>query len=82
MKSEAADGVRIPNMGEKTFVGITDDGTNREITAQVCDVNKPLLSVSKMVAAGNRVVFEEDNSYIDTIDTGERVWLKENPACT
>ena len=77
VKYEVANGVRIPNMGEKTFVGTTDDGTKREITAQVCDVNKPLLSVSKMVAAGNRVVFEQDSSYIENIETGERVWLKE-----
>ena len=31
------------------------------MTLQVCDVNQGLLSVRKMVEAGNRVVFENDN---------------------
>ena len=47
-----------------------------EITAQVCGVNKPLLSVSKIVAAGNRVVFDPDGSYIEDTESGEKVWLK------
>ena len=39
-------------------------------------MNKPLLSVSKVVAAGNRVVFDENGSYIENIASGEKVWLK------
>ena len=49
----------------------------RTITAQVCDVNKPLLSVRKVMAGGSRVVFDEDGSYIESKATGERTWLKE-----
>ena len=77
VKYEVANGVRIPNLGEKRFTGITEEGSLRQITAQVCDVNKPLLSVSKMVKAGNRVVFDEDGSYIENVQSGEKVWLKE-----
>ena len=58
VKYEVANGVRIPNMGEKKFQGVTEEGALRHITAQVCEVNKPLLSVSKVVVAGNRVVFD------------------------
>ena len=76
VKYEVANGIRIPNLGEKRFVGVTEEGLSREIVAQVCEVNKPLLSVSKIVAAGNRVVFDENGSYIENIASGEKVWLK------
>ena len=47
------------------------------MTAQVCDVNKALLSVSKMVKAGNRVIFDPEGSYIEDRTTGECMNLKE-----
>ena len=74
---EVASGDLIPNLGEKQFVGINDAGDARNITAQVCDVNKALLSVKKTVQAGNRVVFDPAGSYIEEIATGERLPLKE-----
>ena len=50
----------------------------RSMTAQVCDVNKALLSVKKVVAAGNKVVFGDDEgSYIENKATGERMWMEE-----
>ena len=41
-------------------------------------MNKALLSVAKVVAAGNRVVFDSDGSYIEDKATKERMWLKES----
>ena len=35
---------------------ITDDGANTQITLQMADVTKTLLSVKRMTKAGNRVV--------------------------
>ena len=65
-------------MGEKAFQGYTDgEGIKRGIKAQVCEVNKALLSVSKLVQAGNRVVFDPQGSYIEDTTTGEQMWLKE-----
>ena len=78
VKYEVANGVRIPNLGEKKFQGITDEGALRHVTAQVCEVNKALLSVKKVIAAGNRVVFDEEGSFIEDKVTGERMWLKES----
>ena len=49
----------------------------RNLTAQVCDVNKPLLSVKKVLKAGHRVVFDEDGSYIEDKVTGETMSLRE-----
>ena len=74
---EVANGDRIPNMGEKCFSGSTNEGLNRCITAQVCDVNKALMSAKKIVAAGNRVVFEDEGSYIEDKRTNEKIWLRE-----
>lgn len=51
---EVANGDRIPNLGEKVFTGCTNaEGIARQIRAQVCEVSKPLLSVAKLVRAGN-----------------------------
>ena len=74
---ETANGERIPNLGEKRFVGHTEEGLERRVTAQVAEVNKALLSVKRIVAAGNRVVFDYD-SYIEDKNTGERTWLHES----
>ena len=65
VKYEGANGVRIPNLGEKKFVGISEESVSRGLTAQVCDVNKVLLSVRKVVAAGNRVIFDDEGSFIE-----------------
>ena len=74
---EVANGVRIPNLGEKKFIGTSNEGISRQIVAQVCDVNKPLLSVKKMVNAGNRVVFDRAGSYIEDPETGEIMHMEE-----
>ena len=57
--------------------GVASDGSIKNITAQVCDVNKSLLSVSKAVKAGNKVVFDDEGSYIQNKLTGEMTWLTE-----
>lgn len=74
---EVANGVQIPNLGEKKFVGTSEEGISRGLKAQIADVNKGLLSVAKVVKSGNRVVFEEGGSFIEDKETGERMWLEE-----
>ncbi len=76
VKYETANGVRILNLGEKKFVAVAEDGVARSITAQVCDVNKALLSVSRLAKQGYRVVFDTD-SFIEDKTTGEKMWLTE-----
>ena len=46
----------------------------RDLKAQVAETNRPLLSVSRLVAAGNTVVFSPSESYI-VDDAGEKIWL-------
>ena len=77
VKYEVANGVRIPNLGQKQFDGMTEDESLRNIKVQVCDVNKALLSVKKIANAGNRIVFDNDASYVEDKTTGEKIWLRE-----
>ena len=53
----------------------TQEGCQRNIKAQVCDVNKALLSVRRLVETGNRVVFDAQGSYIEDVNTYERMHL-------
>ena len=41
------------------------------LNAQVTEVNKAFLSVSKLVSVGNRVVFDSECSYIESTKIGE-----------
>ena len=47
------------------------------MVAAVTDVDDALLSVSKVVRAGNRVVFDDEGSYIEHKQTGEVTPLSE-----
>ena len=71
-----ANGVRTPNLGEKRFDAATEHGSVRQITAQACEANKQLLSVCKLVTAGNRAVFGTESSYVEDVNSGDVVWLK------
>ena len=77
VKYEVANGVRIPNLGEKRFEAMAEGGVSRAITAQVADVNKALLSVSRLVKQGHSVVFDKEGSYIEDREAGERLWMEE-----
>ena len=74
---EVANGVNIPNLGERKFLGCTAEGGQRGMTAQICAVNKTLMSVSQVAAQGNRVVFDGEGSYIEDKASGERLWMEE-----
>ena len=54
----------------------SEEGARESKTPQVADVNKGLLSLRKIIAAGNRVVFDT-NSYIEDKQTGEKMLLTE-----
>lgn len=75
---EVADGTMIPNQGEKRFKAESEEGVQRTLTAQVAGVNKALLSVSKVVKASNRVVFDGEGCYIEDKKTGDKMWLRES----
>ena len=72
---ECANGSQIPNLGERKFLGITEEEGQKAVTAQICAVTKNLLSVHGMTRNGHRVVFDEDGSYIEDKSSGERSWM-------
>lgn len=65
-----ADGSLIQNKGHKTFNAVTEDNQIRNLGAHDTDVDKPLLSVSQVVAGGSEVVLSASGSYIAS-PTGE-----------
>ena len=44
----------------------------------VADVKKPLASAVRVVQAGNRVVMDEEGSYIENVWTQDKIWLRED----
>ena len=54
-----------------------DGNQTRDMIFQVCDVTKVLGSVSGIVKKGNRVVFDDEESYIENQTDGSRALLRE-----
>ena len=74
-----ANGEEIDNEGARRLTLCTPDwGNLRNMEFAVTDVNKALGSVSKMVKNGNRVVFDASGSFIESHQTGEKMWLRED----
>ena len=49
----------------------------REVSAQVCAVHRPLMSVTRLCRAGHRVVFDDEGSYIENKVSLERLKIDE-----
>jgi hypothetical protein len=65
-----ADGGRIPNLGEKAVGGLSDEGQKLAIVFQVANVDRPLIAVSKLTAAGHDVWFGRTHGVITNGTTG------------
>lgn len=50
---EVASGTQIPNLGERKFLGVMDNGNAYEAISQICTVDKMLMRVSKVTSKGN-----------------------------
>ena len=78
MAYSSASGHKLPNLGEVKVQGEVEDPSagaegGIELTMQVAQVRNPLASVKKMCAAGNRVVFEQKQSYVENLKSGARI---------
>ena len=60
----AADGGRIPNLGEVDVSFLTKEQHRCRMQFQVADVKRPLLAVSTLTKSGNSVFFEADGGRI------------------
>ena len=68
---QAANGVGIPNLGQKMLPVMTNEGSMRAMLAQVADITDGLQSVRAMHATGHMVVFDGPDSFTLSKFTGE-----------
>ena len=71
-----AGGERIKNQGQRCILVLTKEKHLRWMTVQVAKVKKMLGSVSKNNDCGQRVVYDEDESYIMDKSSGTKVNLE------
>ena len=74
----AANGNKMPNLGEKRVKFKTKDGMNSSIMFQVTKVKKPLAAVSRITEKGNWVCFGPDEAYIMNVATGRKTAMELN----
>ena len=73
---EVANAQVIDNLGQKDCTVMARGGSSEQVLSfQICEVHKPLLSVSKLLAVGKRVIFDGEWPYIEDKFTGERLTL-------
>ena len=77
----AAGGHKIANLGmQRPYIHLPD-GSKYVMSFQVAGVSKALGAVSRIVGAGNRVVFDDPNtigSYIENKSTGKKTPLRQH----
>ena len=76
VKYIAANGAKLPNLGQMVVAFENGVGTAGRILFQVAAITKPLVSVSKLIDDGHQVVFYEKASYIIHKATGRKMLLK------
>ena len=71
-----ANGQKTTNRGEQQVMAVTHEGQEITFKAQVTDVHRPLMSVSRICDKGNRVVFESQGGFIESLTTGEKIHVR------
>ena len=72
----AANGTRIPNLGQQDAHFKTEEGHVCGLPFQVADVERPLIAVSQLAAAGNKVTLEDKGGVIVNNKTGKTIALQ------
>ena len=67
----AANGTTMANKGEKEVTFMTGEGHTCMMKMQVTDVQRPLISVSRLCDAGHKVVFTRAGGYIQHEGTSQ-----------
>jgi len=70
------DGSRIPNLGEMDAMFDVDEGYRCGLRVQVANVQRPLISVTYLTKAGNKVVLGENGGEIINEKTGRKVKIQ------
>ena len=72
----AANGARIPNLGEQEVDFMTAEGRQHSLMFQVAEVERPLISVSQLGRTGHRVEFAGNGGWIVHEQSGRRTRLR------
>ena len=71
-----ANGNSIRNKGELTLRGTAENGVKLNVIAQASDVTKPLGAAREVVKSGDRIVLNEEESYIQNKRTQKKIPIK------
>ena len=71
----AANGSRIPNLGQKAVKYRTAEGHMCGMGFQIAEVERPLIAVSQLTQAGNSVTLRKDDGEIVHDQTGRKIAL-------
>ena len=72
----AANGSRLPNLGQQVASFRTPEGLNRSLRFQIAGVERPLISVAQLAKTGHRVEFGADEGHIVHVPSGQRLRLQ------
>ena len=72
----AANGTRIPNLGQQRVRFTTDEGHSCGMGFQIADVERPLVAVSQLASAGNRVLLGAQRGEVVNVKTGRKMQLQ------
>ena len=72
----AANGSRLPNLGQQVASFRASEGLNRSLRLQLDGVERPLISVAQLARAGHRVEFGADEGHIVHVPSGQRLRLQ------
>ena len=72
----AANGARIPNLGQQLTTFHTPDGHSCSLRFQIAGVERPLISVSQLAKTGHKVEFGADEASIVHLRSGRRIRLQ------
>ena len=69
----AANGSRLPNLGQQVAAFRTSEGLSRSLRFQSAGVERPLISVAQLARTGHRVEFGADEGHIVHVPSGQRL---------
>ena len=72
----AANGSRLPNLGQQVAPFRTTEGLSRSLRFQIAGVERPLISVAQLAKTGHRVEFGADEGHIVHVPSGQRLRLQ------
>ena len=65
-------GAELKHYGEKRVNILTKEGSRCTVRMQITDINKSLMSVSRICDTGHRVIFDSQGGCIEHIETGQQ----------